>query len=517
MDDINVVDRFEQLHMRRQGILDRKRECSKLTLPHVLPFEGHHEDDELPQPYQSEAANGVNNLASKILLTVLPPQSTPMAIEVAEEVLKEFEAQDPKVRSKVEQDMLAYERAVMEDVNTNAMRPKAFNLIRNLIITGDGCFFVPDEGSPKSFRGDSYVVTRDDSGQVLELIIKETFDRSVLSEDQLEAYDSSQHHKAESSKRNEDDVDVYTYVIYDDKKVNASQYVGPNKVDGTEVSYPKDESPWIVPRWNEVDGENYGRGHVEENWGDINGLETLSKSIILSTGIAAKTVFLVNPNGSTNLKHLSKAPLGSFVAGHPDDVVALQVDKQADLNTAAQLANELKMQLRHVFLRNSSVQRNAERVTAEEIRLMAEELETALGGMYSRLSEEFQRPFLMRIIGRLKKQGKLPKFPKDVVKIRITTGLEAIGRGQNLGKLERALSSLQATPEALSMIHVDELVRRVFNSLGVDTSGLVKTSEEIQQEQQAAQQQAMMQSAVDKGVGPAVTGMAQGMNQQQQG
>jgi len=288
-------------------------------------------------------------------------------------------------------------------------------------------------------------------------------------------------------------------------------------VQGTEVSYKATESPWIVPRWTEIDGENYGRGHVEENWGDINGLEVLSKSIILSTSIAAKTVFLVNPNGSTNLNHLTKAPLGSFVAGHPDDVVALKIDKANDMQGAAQLMNELKQQLRHVFLRNSSVQRNAERVTAEEIRLMAEELETALGGMFSRLSEEFQRPFINRIVGRLKKQGKLPKFDQADVKIRITTGIEAIGRGQNLGKLERALGSLQATPEALSMIHVGELVRRVFNSLGVDTSGLVKTDEEIQQEQQAAQQQAMMQSAVDKGIGPAVTGMAQNINQQQQG
>jgi len=284
----NVADRFEKCHMRRQGILDRKRECSSLTLPHVLPFEGHHEDDELPQPYQSEAANGVNNLASKILLTVLPPQSTPVAVEVAEEILEEFGKEDPSVRSKVEQDMLSVERAIMEDINTNAMRPKVFNLIRNLIITGDGCFFVPDEGSPKSFRADSYVVTRDDSGQVLELIIKETFDRSVLSEDQLDAYDSEQHHRSEdASKRNEDDVDVYTYVLYGPKKVEGAQYIGNNLVSGTEASYPKDESPWIVPRWNEVDGENYGRGHVEENWGDINGLETLSKSIILSTGIGS--------------------------------------------------------------------------------------------------------------------------------------------------------------------------------------------------------------------------------------
>jgi len=225
----------------------------------------------------------------------------------------------------------------------------------------------------------------------------------------------------------------------------------------------------------------------------------------------------VNPNGSTNLQKLTKAPIGSFVAGHPDDVVALKIDKQADMQTAAQLMNELKQQLRHVFLRNSSVQRNAERVTAEEIRLMAEELETALGGIFSRLAEEFQRPLIMRIIGRLRKQGKIPAFPKDVVTIRITTGLEAIGRGQNLGKLERAIQTLQPLPEALARVDQGEVARRVFNALGIDTSGLIKTDEQMQAEQQQAQQQQMMQSAVEKGVGPAVTGMAQAAQQQNQG
>jgi len=290
-------------------------------------------------------------------------------------------------------------------------------------------------------------------------------------------------------------------------------------VEGTEVSYPVEESPWVVPRWTEIDGENYGRGHVEENWGDINALESLSQSIILSSGIAAKTVFLVNPNGTTNMKQLSKAPLGSFVAGSADDVVALRVDKAADMQAASQLMNEIKQQIRSVFLRNSSVQRNAERVTAEEIRLMAEELETSLGGMFSRLSEEFQRPFFNRIIGRLKKQGKIPKFPKDVVTLRIKTGIEAIGRGQNLNKIDRALQSLAANPDAMGLIKTDELVRRVFNAVGVDTTGLVKTPEEIQAEQQAAQQAQMMQSAVDKGVGPAINAMgaqAQQAQQQQQ-
>jgi len=512
--NLDVQAEFHRLDSKRQGILDRNRECAKLTLPHVLPFDGHNEDDELPQPYQSEGANGVNNLSSKILLTVLPPQTTPMAIELTEETKTEFKEADPAVVSKVAQDMLSFERLVMEDINLNAMRPKVFNFIRNLIIVGDACMFIPDKGSAKVFRLDRYVVSRDDSGNVLQLIIKETFDTSVLSEEQLVA-----HNAADSTSQGDghDDVDVYTHVRYDDKKVHGSQWIGGHMVVGTDVSYPKEESPWINSRWTEIDGENYGRGHVEENWGDLNSLESLSKAIVLSAAIAARTIFLVNPNSGINLKKLSETPLGGFIGGNVEDVNALSIDKAADMQSAMTLQSQIKQQLAHVFLRNSSVQRDAERVTAEEIRLMAEELETALGGMFSRLSEEFQRPFIMRIIGRLKKQKKLPQFPKDTVTIRITTGLEAIGRGQNLGKLERGIATLQPLgPEAINELHISEVVRRVFNALGVDTSGLVKTDEEKAAEQQAAQQQQMMQTALEKGVAPAVSGIAQGINQQNQ-
>ena len=45
--------------------------------------------------------------------------------------------------------------------------------------------------------------------------------------------------------------------------------------------------------------------------------------------------------------------------------------------------------------------RSAERVTAEEVRYMAQELETALGGVYSILSQEFQYPFVNLLLGRM--------------------------------------------------------------------------------------------------------------------
>ena len=48
----------------------------------------------------------------------------------------------------------------------------------------------------------------------------------------------------------------------------------------------------------------------------------------------------------------------------------------------------------YAFLLNTAIQRDAERVTAQEIRYMAQQLETAMGGIYSLLSQEFQLPLV---------------------------------------------------------------------------------------------------------------------------
>ena len=55
-----------------------------------------------------------------------------------------------------------------------------------------------------------------------------------------------------------------------------------------------------------------------------------------------------------------------------------------------------------------SVQRDAERVTAAEVNLMAQELENSLGGIYSILTQEFQLPYLRRRMHLLVRQGKVP-------------------------------------------------------------------------------------------------------------
>jgi hypothetical protein len=79
-------------------------------------------------------------------------------------------------------------------------------------------------------------------------------------------------------------------------------------------------------------------------------------------------------------------------------------------------------------------------VTAEEIRYMAQELETGYGGIYSNLSQELQLPLVSLLMDRLeKKDVNSPPLPRKYIKPAITTGLDAIGRGNDRTRLSQFL------------------------------------------------------------------------------
>jgi hypothetical protein len=102
------------------------------------------------------------------------------------------------------------------------------------------------------------------------------------------------------------------------------------------------------------------------------------------------------------------------------------------------------------------------------------------------------------LMHRLEKQRRIPSLPKGVIRPAITTGLEALGRGNDLNKLDLFLQGAAQTigPEGLmSRINVADYLTRRATALGIDSKGLIKSEEEIQQEQQQ-QQEAMMQQAM---------------------
>ena len=137
---------------------------------------------------------------------------------------------------------------------------------------------------------------------------------------------------------------------------------------------------------------------------------------------------------------------------------------------------------------------------------MAQDLEKAIGGIYSILSQEFQLPFITRKMAMMEKNKKLPRLPKSGVRPSIITGLEALGRGNDKTKLIEFLTTLNETlgAEAITKyINVSDAISRLATSEGIDPKGLVRSEEELaaeaEQQQMDMQQQQLQDASVQVG------------------
>ena len=488
--------RYQQLASARQPFLDRARDASKLTIPTLVPPDGSGPHTKYYTPYQGMGARGVNNLAAKLLLALLPPNS-PFFRMVIDDFMMEKLTQQQGMRGEVEKAFNKIERSVMTEIEATAIRVPAFEALKQLITAGNVLCFLPTSGGMRVFRLDRYVVHRDPMGNVLEIITKEDISPDVLPDDFRKALP-----KNAMTGTVDKSVSLFTHVVRKNKSWEVYQEVKGRIIPGSTGSYPLDKNPWLPLRWTKIDGEDYGRGYVEEYLGDLRSLEALSAAIVEGSAAAAKVLFLVDPNGTTRQQVLTDSPNGAVRAGRKDDVSVLQVEKFNDFRVALETVSRIEQRLAAAFLLATSVQRDAERVTAEEIRIMAGELNDALGGVYSIMSQEFQLPLVDNMMWRLERQGKLPPLPKGVVRPAITTGLEALGRGHDQTKLNRFLATImQLPPEMVAQyLNVAEFITRAGVSEGIDMAGLIRSQEEVAQAQEQAQMQHMIDTLGPKGM-----------------
>ena len=210
-------------------------------------------------------------------------------------------------------------------------------------------------------------------------------------------------------------------------------------------------------------------------------------------------MFLVSPSSTTKPATIAQAGNGAIVQGRPEDVAVIQVGKTADFSTAANMAQSIEKRLLEAFLVMNI--RNAERVTAEEVRLTQLELEQQLGGLFSLLTIEFLVPYLNRTLLVLQRSKEIPSIPKDLVRPQIVAGVNALGRGQDRESLTAFIGTIAQTlgPEALmNFINPAEAIKRLAAAQGIDVLGLVKTEEQLAEEMQAAQQQQVQKSLIDQ-------------------
>jgi hypothetical protein len=506
MHDQSIAKQYEQMAADRDAFLSRARSCAELTIPTLMPPEGHTGSTQYDTPYQSVGARGVNNLASKLLMTLLPPNQAFFRLTIDDYDLVELGGD---ARGKAEEALARIERSATQVIESKAIRVPTFEALKQLIVSGNVLVHLPPKSGMKVFRLDRYVVNRDTMGNILKIITKETIAYEALPKDVMEALLENPEYQVDTNKK---ECDIFTCVKRVGKKYEVHQEVHDIIIPSSKGSYTEDKLPWMALRFIAIDGSNYGRSFCEEIVGDLKSLEALTRAIVEGSAASSKLLFMVRPNGTTKMRSIADAPNGGIVSGDANDVTTLQANKFNDFRVAQETMRGITERLSFSFLLNSSVQRQAERVTAEEVRYMAQELETALGGIYSVLSQEFQVPLVNLLLAKMQKEGKMPKFPKDTLKPQIVTGLEALGRGQDLNKLSTFLQYLQPLGQEVIAreLNIDDYIDRLGASLGIDTQGLVKSEEQKAQEQEAAeaqmQEQQMMQMA-EKGVAPAIKGM----------
>lgn len=485
--------RYAKLEGDRRPYTDRAEKCAKYTIPMAFPKDTDSSSTNYETPYQSIGARGVNNLTSKLMLALFPPNAPFFRLALGDDIENAL-GDDSATRQQWEEALSKLERKITSYMETHQIRTTANEALLQLVITGNVCVFLPPaEGGMRIYRLNSYVVSRDGIGNVLEIIAKESVAYGALPPEAQSAIGESGAVDADRA------YDVYTHTYLEGDVYKSYQEVEGAIIKGSEQEYPKDKSPWIPLRLKKMDGESYGRSFVDEYLGDLKVLEALSKSVAQVAAVASNILYLVNPNAVTRISELSKAKSGDFIRGKIEDIQILQVNKTSDLQITENAIQSIEGRLSYAFLLNSAVQRNAERVTAEEIRYVANELEDTVGSIYSILSQEFQLPLVKRFMIQMTREGAIPDLPQGSkgVEPLIVTGIEALGRGHDLTKLDTFIRYAQVFPEAFqTSVKQGEILRQIATALGIDSSSVVKTDEEVQQEQQQQMQMQMAQQAV---------------------
>ena len=529
----DISSMYERLATDRQEFLDRARENALVTIPHLMPPEGQAPGSRLHTTKQSVGAQGVNTLSAKLTNTLIPVSAPMFRYSISDKVVEDL-AQDKTARAKIEEKLNEVERTAMDEIEGLGCRSATMEGLRQIIVCGNVLFYLPKKGGIKMYKLDRYVVQRDFEGNILKVIIKETVAMETLSPGIQKLLIGRNHLPSDDASKLTDkaknEVDIYTVFDREDDMITTYQWTRGIKLPGSMGRWPVEKSPIMALRWTSIPGEDYGRAYVDEYIGDLTAVENMSGNI--REGIAAMTKInpMVNPSGLTKARDVAQAENLEVISGRTDDVTMLQMDKKADLQFAADYLNTVIQRLNVAFMMNKSAQRDAERVTAYELREVISDIDDTLGGVYSLLAVDLQKPMVIRVLHRLEQEKKIPKISslkgpdgKTLAAPKVVTGVEALGRGQDYNKYRTFMTEIVGPLKeaGIAELNISDLLKRAAVSLNIDADGLLKSEEQkaaATQQAQGMQQQGMnaqMMQDMVKGATPQLAKVAaEGMGQQ---
>ena len=494
--------RFDELTPERELFLERGRKASELTLPLIIRPSRASSSTEYITPFQSVGSRGVTSLSSNLMLSLFPASTPFFRLLVSESDFDQFGEQSEQIREEVNTSLSKIEKAVLEEIEERNLRPIIFEVFKNLLIAGNSLVYVQPNGQIRNYTLEDYVVHRDVSGNILDIIVRE-----YLSPLAVESLELKKALPSESTSKSRE-IELHTCIkLNEEGKYTIWQEVNGEKVKDTYSEVDKDKLPWLPLRLTKVTGESYGRGYVEGVIGDLQSLEALSQAVVEAAAITSKVVFMVNPGSTTRAKDLAEAKNGDVINGVASDVSTLQVNKSGDLSIALQASNKLEQRLSFAFnLLDATLPTNGA-TTATEINAIVNSLEKVLAGVFSMLASEFMQPLVRLIVGRLSDDKVIPELPKEV-KLVISTGISSLGRTSDIDRITQfAGIAAQISPDAYAALtDFPSLLKQLESAIGVDALKSEQTIREETNQALAAQQAAQ---SVEDNASPEVPSIEQ--------
>jgi hypothetical protein len=495
----------------REPYLERARTVAQLSLPYMYPRESDRSTGDMDDPHQSVGAQGFNELTSKILLMLVPLDTPGFRIEVL--VPEEADLEQDQIRA-INSRMAAAESKVATFLNTSGARTKTHEAIGHVLMAGNVVFeWSRSDEPPRIFGLDQFVWRLDGYGRVYDIITEESYAPSTLYAEFGELMgegmvDSLYDHRHDSHRK----IKVYTRV---EQKMENGQFgwwvtrqIDDEAVDnqddlqlGDVEFYEDGKCPWFGAGYYHRSGEPYYRSYMEGFKDDLASLEAAYEALLEAGALMSQIRLLLDPSSSLTVEDILNTPNGGSVSAAPDSIGVLHFgEKIRELQFLFQLAQTIQDRIEESFMRTSSIQRQGERVTAEEMRIMANALDQTFVGGISSLSNNLQRPLHELAIQHCITEKIISDvFAEDEVEIVMVGGLEALSRSAGS---QRIIAYLQTIATTISMelahpyLDFPGILQSLRESGGLSDMPVLLTPEQVEENMARQQEAALAQQVV---------------------
>ena len=126
--------RYSKLSSNRSQFLDTAITCSELTLPYLVQRDttSRAGNIKLTQPWQSVGAKAVVTLAAKLMLALLPPQTSFFKLQVRDDKLGD--ELDPALKSELDLSFSKIERMIGDYIAASNDRVVVPQALKHLIV-----------------------------------------------------------------------------------------------------------------------------------------------------------------------------------------------------------------------------------------------------------------------------------------------------------------------------------------------------------------------------------------------